>query len=328
MTDPGHRPPDDAPLLSVTVTNYNYARFLPTALDSILAQTYTDYELVVVDNASTDGSLEILREYAARDPRIRLVEHETNIGALANLRESVERCRGRYRVHVDADDWIISPTAFERQMAMVDAHPDITLVYSHLTMFGPDGAKTHVSRPFPADVVMAGEDAVEAILGFTLNHTGMLFRIDAYRHGGGYPEGLPHVDDMLLGIRLCEQGSVGYIADELYSFRQHGANVHLAPQLAVVRDEFLPVVESAFSGPLGPKLSPAVRKRIVQNTLVHLPTQYVFRGEPRAGWRLWLESAKARPVDTIVQPRTLALVARTVLGQRGFAFVADRARRR
>ena len=327
--DSGTVPPagDRVPALSVTVTNYNYARFLPQALDSILAQTYTDYEIIVIDNASTDDSLAVARQYAARDARIRVIAHESNIGALASLRESCDECRGRYRVHVDADDWAISPTAFARQVALMDANPQVTFVYSCLTMFGPDGRKTHVSRPFQGDQVVPAPEAVEAVLGFTLNHTGTMIRLDAYRLTGGYPDGMPHVDDMLLGVRLCELGDVGYIDDELYSFRQHGDNVHLAPQLAVVREEFIPVVEAAFNGPLGPRLSPQARRRIMRNTLVHLPTQYIFRGEPRAGWRLWWESARARPVDTVLQPRTLALAARTVLGPRGFAFVSDRARR-
>jgi glycosyltransferase involved in cell wall biosynthesis len=314
------------PTLSVTITNYNYERFLPQALDSILAQTYTDFELVVVDNASTDGSRALLATYEARDPRVRVVAHEENMGALASLRESCDVSRGRYRVHVDADDWVLQPTAFARQVAMLDAHPRVSFVFSRMTMFGPDGTRTQASRPFTGDVVVPGERALEAVLGFTLTHSGMMVRLDAYHASGGYPDGLPHVDDMLLGVRLCELGDVGYVDDELYAFRQHGGNIHLAPQLAVMREEILPVLEAAFDGPLGPRVPAATQRRLRRQALVHLPTQYVFRGEPAVGWRLWWESARLRPVDTVLQPRTLSLVARTLLGARLFARISARRR--
>jgi glycosyltransferase involved in cell wall biosynthesis len=316
------------PRLSVTLTNYNYARFLPQALDSILAQTYREFELIVIDNASTDESLAIIRAYAERDSRMRVISHDANVGALASLRESCDLCRGVYRVHVDADDWIIAADAFERQIAILDANAEMTFVYSCLTMFDGEGTKTYVSHAFDGDVVVPGDVAVEAVLGFTLNHTGTMMRLDAYRRTDGYPDGLPHVDDMLLAVRLCELGSVGYIDDELYSFRQHGANVHLAPQLKVLREEFLYVVEAAFDGPLGPELSAKTRRRILKKTLVHLPTQYIFKGEPVAGWRLWLQSARVRPMETIFQKRTISLVARTVFGGRLYSALDERLHRR
>jgi glycosyltransferase involved in cell wall biosynthesis len=303
-----------SPVLSVTVTNYNYAHFLPEALDSILAQSFEDFELIVIDNASTDGSIELLAEYAERDPRVRLIAHQQNQGGLASLRESCDVARGRYRVQVDADDWVISPTAFAEQVDMLERHPAMAFVYSTMTRYGPDGSKVGVSRPYPNDTVLPGELALEAILSFALTHSGMMFRLAAYRSTAGYPDGLPHVDDMLLGVRLAEVGDVGYLDRELYAFRQHGANVHLAPQLPVVKEEILPVIEAAFEGPLGPRVPASVRRRVVRNALVHLPTQYIFAGQRRAGWRLYWESVKARPLATVAQLRTLSLLAVSVLG--------------
>lgn len=316
-----------APRLTVTVTNYNYATFLPKAIESILAQSFTDYELLVIDNASTDDSLAVLHHYAAANPRIRLVTHDQNVGALASLRESCDLARGTYRVHVDADDWVISPDAFERQVAMLEQNQSMSFVFSSMTMFGPSGNKLHVAHPFSTDVVLAGVDALTAVLDFTLTHSGMMFRLDAYRASSGYPEGLPQVDDMLLGVRLCELGDVGYIDDELYAFRQHGDNVHLKPQLSVVRDEYLPVIESAFNGPLGPKVPAKVRRRVIQRALVHMPTQYVFKGKVKWGWRLWWESMKLHPFATLFQLRTLSLVARSVLGDAGFSALTRWSRR-
>jgi glycosyltransferase involved in cell wall biosynthesis len=307
-----------APILSVTVTNYNYARYLPRNIESILGQTFSDFELLVIDNASRDESLDVVRGYAERDPRIRVVAHERNEGALASLRESCDLSRGRYRVQVDADDWVIADDAFETQVEMLEANPRMAFVYSSMTMFGVEGEKLQVSHPHEGTVTLPGEEALEAILGFNLTHSGLMVRLDAYHAAGGYPDGLPHVDDMLLAARMCEWGDVGYVDRELYAFRQHGANVHLAPQERVVEREILPVIDAAFSGPLGERVPAAVRRRVTRNALLHLPTQYIFRGERRAGWKLFWQSFRLRPIDTLFQRRTLSLVLRSVVGGQVF----------
>lgn len=309
------------PRLTATVTNYNYGPFLPRNLESILGQTFEDFELLVIDNASTDDSVDIISDYAARDPRIRLVAHEENQGALASQRESCDLARGRYRVHVDADDWVLDAHAFERQVTMMEQHPEMSFVYSALTVFGPDEKKILTSRPYMGDTVLPGEAALEAVLAFCVNNSGMMLRLDSYRRTGGYPDAMPHIDDMVLAARLCEVGSVGYLDAELYAFRQHGTNLHLAPEIDVIRTEILPAITEAFDGPLGERIPERdrVRERVLKNALVHLPTQYIFRGQYRNGWRLYRESMQAHPRRTLLQPRTLSLVLRTVLGERGYA---------
>ena len=312
--------PDGAspPLVSITMTNYNYARFLPRAIESILDQTFTDYELVIIDNASTDGSVAVIEQYS--DPRIRLIAHTVNQGGLASFRESCDVARGTYRLHVDADDWIIERDAVQRQVDMMSADPDIVFVYGRMTMFDADGEKSWVSRPHHADTVLAGEAALSDIFGFNFGHSGLMFRLDAYRATDGYPDDMPHIDDLVLAARLAEHGKVGYIDAELYAFSQHGANVHMSPNSAVIRDEILPMIAEAFDGPLAARLPDprAERRRIERRALLHLPTAYIFTDRPTDGWRLFWQSARERPLLTVAQPRTASLVARTLLGARGY----------
>jgi glycosyltransferase involved in cell wall biosynthesis len=315
------------PTLSVTVTNYNYARYLDQNLSSIRRQSFDDFELIVVDNASNDGSLDVIRDHASVDSRLRVIAHEENRGMFASLRESVELCRGRYRVHVDADDFVLTDDAFEQQVRSLEEHPDMAFTYSSLTMVDPNDQLIFVSRPYPGDTVVDGGHALERVLTFALNHSGMMFRLDAYRATDGYPDRYPHVADMLLAGRLCAVGDVGYIDRQLYGFRKHGENLHLRPEAHVMRDEILPVIDEAFAV-AGGRLpdAAAARRRVVRNALVHLPTQYVFSGQRRIGWRLLWESAKLHPYDTIVQRRTLVLLARTVLGARGYGWLIARVR--
>lgn len=308
-----------APLLSVTVTNRNYGRFLGRNIDSILAQTFADFELIIIDNASTDESASVIAGCARRDPRIRVIVHPRDRGIFASLRESCDVARGRYRVHVDADDWILSPHAFQRQIDLLEAHPAMSFAYSSMTIFGSDEQLAYAAHPYPGDVVLPGELALEAILGFGITHSGMMFRLASYRATGGYPAGFLMCLDVMLAVRLAEQGSVGYIDEALYAFRVHGGNDHLASRLSVAREEILPMIDAAFDGPLGSRLDDmrAVRRRIRRKALVHVPTQLIFSGRVRAGWRMYLESAKARPIDTLFQRRTLALVAQTLPPLRG-----------
>jgi hypothetical protein len=228
-------------------------------------------------------------------------------------------------VHVDADDWVISPDAFARQVQLLDDNPAMSFVYSCMTMYGPGEQKFHVTHAFPSDRVMPGAEAVEAIMGLTLTHSGMMIRLDSYRATAGYPDGYSHVLDMLVALQLCEVGDVGYIDDELYAFHQHGSNVHLRPQPSIVRDEYFPVIRAAFYGPLGPELSPRVRRRIVQQALLHMPSHFIFNGELEIGWRAWWESFKLRPGATLFQRRNIGLVMRTVLGADGYRLVRRRA---
>jgi glycosyltransferase involved in cell wall biosynthesis len=319
-------PPGREPTLSVTVTNYNYGRFLAPNIESVLSQSFGDFELLLIDNASTDESLDVMHEYAAEDERIQIIAHPENLGYFASLREAGEVSRGRYRVPIEADDWVIEPDAFAAQVELLERHPAVTFVYSAMSMLGSSGDVHFVARAHDHDVVIPGPDALESILSFHLTHTGMMMRQDAYRATPGYDARFPHIADMHLGAQLCALGDVGYLNRRLYAFRQHDTNLHLRPQLNVVRNEMLPVIASAFEGPIAARLedSAAIRRRVEQNALVHLPTQYVFSGQYRGGWRLFWESMKERPVATVIQPRTASLVSRTLLGQRGHSWLVSR----
>ena len=142
-----------SPRLSVTVTNYNYADYLPRNIESVLSQSFEDLKLIVIDNASTDNSVELVQKYADGDPRVRLIAHEVNQGSLASFRESCDVSRGRYRVQVDADDWVRMPDALERQVRLLDANPQMTFAFSALTMEGDDGQEPSIYRPFQGDQV-------------------------------------------------------------------------------------------------------------------------------------------------------------------------------
>ncbi len=126
------------PRLSIGLPVYNGERYLRFALDSILSQTYKDFELIISDNASTDTTKLICQEYAARDPRIRYFRNLENVGAAENFNLTFELAKGVYFKWAAADD-VLSPTFLEECVNVLDDHPDVVLAYSKVNRINPGG---------------------------------------------------------------------------------------------------------------------------------------------------------------------------------------------
>ncbi len=132
--------PVNTPLVSVLVTVYNRERYLAASLDSVLAQTMRDFEVIIVDDVSTDGSVEIARNYAARESRIRFFLNERNLGDYPNRRRAAEQAHGRYVKYVDSDD-ILYPHSLAIMVEAMKEHPDAALALSH--------SRPEDERPYP-----------------------------------------------------------------------------------------------------------------------------------------------------------------------------------
>jgi len=128
--------PSDQLLLTVALPVYNGATTLAVAIRSILMQSFTDWELIILDDTSTDDSLAVMRSFD--DPRIRLVEGKTNIGLSARLNMAADMAKGSYFARMDQDD-ISFPERFEKQLNYLQNHPDIDLLASATISFRGDG---------------------------------------------------------------------------------------------------------------------------------------------------------------------------------------------
>lgn len=119
-----------SPRVTIGIPVYNGEQFLAAAIDSVLAQSFTDFELIVSDNASTDGTADIARQYAARDSRVQFVRHPRNIGIAGNFGGIVTRARGEFLRWVAVDD-LCRPEAVGRCVEALDANPSAVLAYTH-----------------------------------------------------------------------------------------------------------------------------------------------------------------------------------------------------
>ena len=201
---------------------YNCEAYLAAAVDSVLAQTFTDFEFLIVNDGSTDGSLPLLRDYAAKDARIRLVSRP-NTGITRALNEMIDLARGRYLARMDADD-ISVPHRFARQVEYLDAHPECVIV----------GSRVMLMEPFGSPVAESGHnlthDEIDAELltrsGWAMVHPAVMMRADAVRRVGGYRVQWKHCEDHDLFLRLAEAGKVANLPDVLLWYRRHYASIN------------------------------------------------------------------------------------------------------
>jgi glycosyltransferase involved in cell wall biosynthesis len=210
----------ESPLVSVAVPVWNGEQYLVRALDSILAQTLTDFEVVILDNASTDSTPAIAQGYVARDPRVRYIRHPQNIGSNPNFNAGARATAGRYLKWLAADD-AVDPTFLERCVAVLEADPSIALCTTQFRDVGPDDEllghhpyRFDLSGPDPAKRfgnLMCGDRGQRIMMGVirrdVLDHTRLL--ADYVGSDRAF------VGEIALHGRIVE------IPEELWSSREH-----------------------------------------------------------------------------------------------------------
>jgi glycosyltransferase involved in cell wall biosynthesis len=196
---------------------HNGLPYLPEAVESILRQTFADFEFIIVDDGSTDGSGAWLEAKAKEDPRIRLIRQE-NIGLTKALNRGLAMARGEFVARMDADD-IALPQRFEIQVQTLRDQPDLVLLGSEVEITDEHGwpliVRGHVAEH--AEIrrrLLAGD-------GGALTHPAVIFRAEAARAIGGYDERMTTTQDIDFFIRLSEVGRASNVPHVLLRWRQH-----------------------------------------------------------------------------------------------------------
>jgi glycosyltransferase involved in cell wall biosynthesis len=206
----------ESPLVSVIMSVHNGERFLGESVDSILRQTFADFEFIIVDDGSTDASHEIIRRYAERDARIVCIRHERK-GLTSSLNDAIALARGELFARMDADD-IAHPARLQRQIEFLNAHPDCVAVGSSVVIMDEDGNDIHVDEG-PTEHAQI-EERLLAGRG-ALCHPTVMMRASAVRQVGGYREQYHLAQDMDLFLRLGEVGRLANIREPLLRYRWH-----------------------------------------------------------------------------------------------------------
>lgn len=203
-----------APRISVLMGVYNCATTVTEAVQAIIDQTVTDWELIICDDGSTDSTFEVVKALARQEPRIVLIQNERNVGLAPTLNHCLSVARGTYTARMDGDD-ICAPDRFEKELAVLEADPDLAVVSCNMISFD-DGGEYGVSI-FPASPTT--EDFMYQT---PFCHAGCMMRREVLQALGGYnvSEEVRRIEDVDLWFRLYKAGYRGCnIQEPLYSMR-------------------------------------------------------------------------------------------------------------
>jgi len=213
--------------IDIAVPCYNYGRYLTECVDSILGQEGCSVRILIIDDASSDGSVEVARGLAARDPRIEVIAHAENKGHVATFNEGVAWAQQKYFLLISADD-VLAPSALKRAADLLEANPDVVFVHGYAICFrGEVPPSTKDLGPDPPRIV-TGPQFIASICANPINPVvtaTAVVRTSAQKKVGLYKYELPHAGDFEMWLRCAMCGDVGEI-DSVQGFRRmHDSNL-------------------------------------------------------------------------------------------------------
>jgi glycosyltransferase involved in cell wall biosynthesis len=206
------------PTVSALMPVYNTERYIRASAESVFSQTYDDFELLALNDGSTDKSLLILRECAAKDSRMRVISRE-NRGLVQTRNDLVAAARGRYLALIDSDD-VCRPQRFEKQVAYLNAHPECVAVGSRSLIIDSSGMPIIESRnELTHDEIDGAHLSGQG--GTPMYNSSVMMRREAVIRAGQYRDYAFAAEDLDLFLRLAEIGKLANLPDILLEYRQH-----------------------------------------------------------------------------------------------------------
>ena len=198
--------------IDVVVPNYQYGRYLGHCITSVLRQDIDRLRLLIIDNASTDDSLEVAQQLARSDPRVQVVAHSSNLGHHASFNEGIDWASSDYFMLLCADDLLV-PGCLSRAVAFMEAHPDVHLTFGRAARIQSDDFVPDVPAFQEASWhVMPGAELVEVVCRaggrYSIDSSTVVVRTSAQKRVGRYRAELPFMDDLEMWLRFACLGRV------------------------------------------------------------------------------------------------------------------------
>jgi glycosyltransferase involved in cell wall biosynthesis len=266
------------PTVSVIVPNYNHARYLRRRVDSIVEQSYQDFELILLDDSSTDGSRDVLRSYAGH-PKVKIDFNEENTGTpFKQWNKGVRMARGRYIWMAESDDYA-GPRFLERMVSVLEEHSEATFAYCRSWRVGEDDqilgyADSYLDRfdalHWKSDFVADGPEECRrffVLCAPVWNASAVLFRKDVYENVGMADERMRISGDYKVWAQMALVGKIGYVSEPLTYYRMHTENVRTRTEVAgLLHAEFFQVMRWVVGrvgagGALGTQAEPMETQR-------------------------------------------------------------------
>ncbi len=229
--------------VSVIIPSYNHEKFVGYALESVLNQTYQDFEIIITDDHSRDGTVKEIKKYS--DARIRLLRFKENQGVSAAINNCLKHCRGKYIAHLNSDDAFF-PDKLEKQVKYLDAHPKIGAVFSQAQLIDENNVDIPDLSHFHGSMnALENRDRFRWLNYFFYNcrwlwHPSMMMRKKVYDDIGGHDPCLAQIQDFDTGIKFSLKYELHIIQEKLTKFRIRKGNMNASAYTttAVIRSMF------------------------------------------------------------------------------------------
>ena len=259
----------DTPILTVLMSVYNGMPYLVNAVESILNQSYDNFDFIIINDGSSDKSLEILQSYAKNDKRIKLISHE-NKGLVAALNEGLAMINTPFIARMDDDD-IALPTRLEKQMHYLGNNDDCLLLGTKVIIIDTDGDEICEMGDY-----FSHSDIDQGLLekkGQLIYDPSVIFRKSVVDQLGGYRKKYSYVPDLDLYLRISELGKIENLSEPLLKYREHTEKMGF-----VYRDEQITQINEVI------KETYARRKLAYRETLIDSPA---LKSEINS-WEIWV----------------------------------------
>lgn len=207
--------------VSIIICTFNRANYIAQSLDSILKQTFTSYEVIVIDDGSSDNTEEIARGYAARDERIKYFKSEQNLGIAPSRNKGVTLARGEYIAMLDSDDYWVGADKLARQIEVLENDRKIVLIGTSIICVDENGGE--LKRD-----IFASEDKIIRARILAKNQfmqSSVVFRRDVFKETSGYQENLKVCEDFDLWLAMGSKGKFANLVEPLVAYRLHSGGI-------------------------------------------------------------------------------------------------------
>jgi len=289
------------PQVSVIVASYNHSRYLRQCINSVLGQTFADFELLIIDDRSSDDSLEIARSYI--DPRIKVILNEQNLGTYATENKGLAIAQGEYAAILNSDDYWDAPK-LDRQMQLLDKHPEASFSYTLGEVVDEEGIAIpafHQHEGWPTEEL---QDVLPYLLDVNqILASSVVFKTKSIR----FETHLRYCGDWVAALRLAQQGRAAFVNEPLTFWRQHESNS--SKQLAKTIGEEVRVrsqiLESADAF-LSKTNDKEIAKRKLSHSALALGAHLILVGRVKQARAALAKAIAYAPSNTTVWKRWLA----------------------
>jgi len=296
------------PLVSVVMSSYNHEKFIAESIESVLGQDFDDFELIIVDDASTDASRQIIQEYAAEDSRIRVILHETNCGITKTVNEGIEAAKGEFIAEISSDDvWV--KDKLTKQLAVVKQNGDL-VVWSEGEIIDTNGRPTGTSFSDYYHTVSkqkSGDMFQELSKGNYIFGQTLLYK-KSNLGNIRYDENLVYMNDYKLVLDLARKYKYYFLNEPLAKYRLHGHNTLIGSssettkRRQIAMREYVSILEEAIRQ-YDRELTPDTKASMYAT----LAGYYYDRGEKKRSLGLLLQAVRYKPsYPPLLLKRTLS----------------------